>query len=115
MEASSRLLAVSSGRHNEPLGIHSDVQLPPIPAFLRCLVLLRVLFAAPQNLEPCGINDQVDRAVVGSGQGRHRKTSGRCWARMSPRPPSPRYWTSPAPPSTRGHLTKRKKSYAKAD
>ena len=28
------------------------------------------------------------------------KTSGRCWARMSPRPRSPRYWTSPAPPST---------------
>ena len=28
------------------------------------------------------------------------KTSGRCWARMSPRPPSPRYSTSPAPPST---------------
>ena len=28
------------------------------------------------------------------------KTSGRCWARMSPRPLSPRYWTSPAPPST---------------
>ena len=22
------------GRHNEPLGIHPDVQLPPIPAFL---------------------------------------------------------------------------------
>jgi hypothetical protein len=22
------------GRHNEPLRIHSDVQLPPIPAFL---------------------------------------------------------------------------------
>ena len=60
------------GRHNEPLGIHSDVQLPPIPAFLRCLVLVRVPFAATQNLEPCGINDQVDRAVVGSAQGRHR-------------------------------------------
>ena len=71
MEASSRLLAVSSARHNEPLGIHSDVQLPPIPAFLRCLVLVRVPFAATQNLEPCGINDQVDQAVVGSGQGRH--------------------------------------------
>ncbi len=28
------------------------------------------------------------------------KTSGPCWARMSPRPRSPRYWTSPAPPST---------------
>ena len=25
-----------------------------------------------QNLQPCGIDDQVDRAVVGSGQGRHR-------------------------------------------
>ena len=29
-------------------------------------------FAATQNLQPCGIDDQVDRAVVGSGQGRHR-------------------------------------------
>ena len=29
------------GRHNEPLHIHSDVQLPPAPAFLRCLVLVR--------------------------------------------------------------------------
>ena len=27
---------------------------------------------ATQNLQPCGIDDQVDRAVVGSGQGRHR-------------------------------------------
>ena len=60
------------GRHNEPLGIHPDVQLPPIPAFLCCLVLVRVPFTATQNLQPCGIDDQVDRAVVGSGQGRHR-------------------------------------------
>ena len=34
-------------------------------------MLVRVPFAATQNLEPCAINDQVDRAVVGSGQGRH--------------------------------------------
>ena len=33
---------------------------------------MRVPFAATQNLEPRGIDDQVDRAVVGSGQGRHR-------------------------------------------
>ena len=32
---------------------------------------MRVPFAATQKLEPCGINDQVDRAVVGSGQGHH--------------------------------------------
>ena len=40
--------------------------------FDACLVLVRVPFAATQNLQPCGIDDQVDRAVVGSGQGRHR-------------------------------------------
>ena len=40
------------GRHNEPPGIQPDVQLPPILAFLRCLVLVRVPFAAAQNLEP---------------------------------------------------------------
>ena len=55
------------GRHNEPLGIYSDVQLPPIPAFLRCLVLVRVPFAATQNLEPCGINDQVRSGRRGLG------------------------------------------------
>ena len=63
--------SVSFGRHNEPLVIHSDVQLPPIPAFLRCLGLVRVPFAATQNLEPFGINDQINRAIVGSGQGWH--------------------------------------------
>ena len=55
------------GRHNEPLVIHSDVQLSPVPAFLGCLVLVRIPFAATQDLEPRGIDDQVDRAVVGSG------------------------------------------------
>ena len=40
--------------------------------FDACLVLVRVPFAATQNLQPCGIDDQVDRAVVGSGQERHR-------------------------------------------
>ena len=35
-------------------------------------MLVRVPFAATQNLQPRGIDDQVDRAVVGSGQGRHR-------------------------------------------
>ena len=58
------------GRHNEPLVIHSDVQLAPVPASLRCLVLVRVPFARTQDLEPRGIDDQVDRAVVGSGQRR---------------------------------------------
>ena len=42
------------------------------------------------------------KGALGTSQARRQgvKTSGRCWARMSPRPPSPRYSTSPAPPST---------------
>ena len=53
------------GRHNEPRSIHSDGQLAPIPAFLRCLRLVRVPFAVTQNLEPRGIDDQVDRGRRG--------------------------------------------------
>ena len=58
------------GRHNEPLVIHSDVQLPPAPTLPGCLVLVRVPFARTQDLEPRGIDNQVDRAVVGSAQRR---------------------------------------------
>ena len=59
------------GRHDEPLVIHSDVQLPPPPAFLRRFVLVHVPLSGPQDLEPRGIDNQRDRAIVDSGQWRH--------------------------------------------
>ena len=40
--------------------------------FFDALCLCAFHSPQPQNLQPCGIDDQVDRAVVGSGQGRHR-------------------------------------------
>ena len=59
------------GRHNESLLVHPDVQLPPGPASLRCPVLVDVPFARTPDLEPRGIDDQVDRAVVGASQRLH--------------------------------------------
>ena len=67
IKASSRLLAVSSaGTPRHPPRCAASAN-PGVS-----LMLVRVPFAATQNLQPCGIDDQVDRAVVGSGQGRHR-------------------------------------------
>ncbi len=70
MEASASLLPVSSAATMKPSSSTPMCSFRQSRCFLDALYL-HVPLARAENLEPRGIDDQVNRAVVGSGQGRH--------------------------------------------
>ena len=71
MEASSRLLAVSSAATMNPLASTPMCSFRQSRRFFDALCLCAFHSPRPRILSPVESNDQVDRAVVGSGQGRH--------------------------------------------
>ena len=72
MEASSRLLAVSSAATMNPSASTPMCSFRQSRRFFDALCLCAFHSPQPRIFSPVEFDDQVDRAVVGSGQGRHR-------------------------------------------
>ena len=58
------------GDNDETLAINAEVELPPAPAFVRCLMFVRMPLTITDHLQPSRVDDEMDWTVVVLGKHR---------------------------------------------